>query len=104
MTVPLTDEELGEMRRVSLLTAETFKWTRLLDEHAALKQEIIHSPSYSELAGRCEIAEATAARRLELLRALEWPNDDQGGWCHICDRPEERGHAPDCKLAKELNP
>jgi hypothetical protein len=49
-------------------------------------------------------AEATAARRLALLRECEW-----GGHyavtsphCSICKMPDWKGHADDCELAKEL--
>jgi hypothetical protein len=43
---------------------------------------------------------ATAIRERDEARAvlakLEWSD---AGWCPVCDREQEEGHAPDCRLA-----
>ena len=50
-------------------------------------------------------SQATADRRLELLRRMEFAGGDYSdGWCPICAYAGEelKGHADDCELAKEL--
>ncbi len=38
-----------------------------------------------------------------LLRKLEWCIEfKERYWCHICDRPHDKGHASDCQLAAHL--
>jgi hypothetical protein len=105
---------------------------RLLDEHKALREEMAalreeanrgkgpampeSTPlemlkAWKELAfenddavGR---AQATAARRLELLREVEWVYVENAPlhaeFCPLCGlEKEQRGHHKDCKLAKEI--
>ena len=45
-----------------------------------------------------------AARRMELLKRLEWHVSDHpaNAYCLICGRYKREGHASYCDLAKEL--
>ena len=56
------------------------------------------------LEGNCDRLQATATRRLELLRRLEWHVSDHpaNAYCLICGRYKREGHASYCDLAKEL--
>lgn len=58
-----------------------------------------------ELEGMLDDAEATATRRLGLLRRCEWiPQTEANNirFCPICKHAEYLGHAADCELAAEL--
>jgi hypothetical protein len=102
MTVPLTDEELGELREWAKFLDEP--WVergfvkRLLDEHESL------CDAHAKLAVDHLVESEAAARRLELLREMQWCWEPHGGGaCPICNRFDDDGHAPDCRLAKELD-
>jgi len=47
---------------------------------------------------------ATAARRLELLRAVEWESFDNLSVriCPVCKARKNNGHRANCELDKEL--
>ena len=50
--------------------------------------------------------QATADRRLELLREFEWSHYDtkhDDMYCYICDANKKEGHKDGCRLAKELS-
>ncbi len=74
-----------------------------------LEQQLADSAEYQKEKNKCisdlreykiALAEANA-----LLKKLEWCVEYRGRyWCHICDRPHDKGHAPDCRLAAHLNP
>jgi len=51
-------------------------------------------------------AQATADRRLELLKRFEWYDWDEkhNDWfCVFCDANKRDGHTDDCRLAEELD-
>jgi DNA repair exonuclease SbcCD ATPase subunit len=121
MPEPLTDEELGAVRRLASNVASTggvsgrsitFETVlRLLDEHKALRETVIevkmqaleHVRKADERVAGVELhlyqnreAQATAARRLELLRECRRPDRV----CPVClcvDCDDE------CRLMKELS-
>ena len=57
------------------------------------------------LENRLATVKAESARRLELLRELEWSAGSNAGnpKCAVCNMWSNLDHAPDCKLAKELS-
>lgn len=59
--------------------------------------------SLLELTKRFKAMEAELGRKTELLRKYQWSSGDGfGGYCPACDWRYTEGHAPDCKLAREI--
>jgi hypothetical protein len=97
MTVPLTDEKLGELREAANDHPLEDDFLRLLDEHKALRKERDDLARRSRERGRMfDIVSETAARRLELLEECRRPDRV----CPVClcvDCDDE------CRLMKELS-
>ena len=87
-------------------------------EEAALKVSDQHGLSFSgrTTAERCITVlhdlsirhgqlQTVAARRLEMLRELEWIQAQPGGTaqCPLCRHSPHEGHVLDCRLASELH-
>ena len=60
--------------------------------------------SLLELTKRFKAMEAEIERKMELLILLEWDTSWSPPICPICGNDKYEGHAPDCKLAREIKP
>lgn len=64
------------------------------------------APSFPHGTVRCHCCyDDSHATLLDVLKSVEWSGGgevDECGWCPVCSRWWEQGHAPDCRLAAAL--
>ena len=88
-------------KAIKSLTDSNLELARERDEGLHCAEQSVNSGILLNDQYERAIAQLTEAN--ELLRKLEWCIEfKERYWCHICDRPYDKGHATDCRLAAHI--